>query len=747
MMPFKYCLFLALTTFFIPVYAQKKVDILQFVDPMIGTAGGACTFPGATTPLGMVQLSPSDDNKAREFCSGYNYSSSVIKGFAHNHFSGTGLSGMGDILLMPTTGELQMNAGTAENPESGYRSRFSHENERATPGYYSVWLDEPAVKVELTCTPRVGYHRYIFQRAGLQHVIIDPTHNIRESVLKTGIEIISDTEIRGFKFSQGACGKRTVYFYAKFSKPFSISGVTVNDQIHAENQKTEAKTAKAFVTYNGNGNDTVEVKVALSYVDYEGAKANYQAEAQSKKFKTVLAKAQNMWRDKVGKIQIETESKQQARIFYTAMYHAYIAPNIISDVNGNYVVEGKKYTSKGLTQYSNFSTWDTFRALHPLQTIIDQKTDADLINVMISRCTESKVGLYLWEALGHDNFCMIGYPSISAMADAALKNIKGVDPHLVYKCIREAAFDTTKSSPNYDKENGMNYYIKLGYMPAESLCSGSTTTENNYYDWCIAELAQKLGKKDDEKLFRERSVGYHHLFNKNTNYLWPKHLDGTWLVMDTASWTSLRPHYVSGNIWAYSAFTPHDMSGAIKLWGGKKKYAAWLDVITTTPLAMKGEQHVDISGFIGKYAHGDEPGHQIAYLYDFVGQPWKTQSLVREVMNTMYFDNNEGFINNEDCGQMSAWYIFSALGFYPVCPGDLQYFIGTPLYKKAVLNLENGKQFVVTSNNNSAENKYIQSATLNGKPYNNLYINHDEIMAGGELHFEMGPKPNIKWGI
>lgn len=725
---------------------KNKVDLLQFVDPMIGTDGTGHTFPGATTPMGMIQLSPSDDSRENNWCSGYHYSDKVLKGFAHNHFSGTGLGGMADILLMPTQGKLKMTAGTKENPDSGFRSRFSHKTEFASAGYYSVRLDDYDIKVELTCSNRVGFHRYIFQKNGDQHVIIDPTHNIREGILNTGIEIISDTEVRGFKCSQGACGKRTVYFYAKFSKPFSTSGIAVKDQLISETKQAEDKNVKAFVSFNGAGNDTVNVAVALSYVNYEGAKENYLAEAKGKTFNQVLQNTQNLWRDKISKIEIKTKSKEQARIFYTSMYHSFIAPNIISDVNGNYVIEGKQFKSAGLVQYSNLSTWDTYRATHPLLTIIDQKANVDIVNVLISRFTESKVGLALWEALGHDNFCMIGYPGISVMADAALKNMKGVDQQLVYECIRKAAFADGKASPNYGSNNGMSYYIKSGYIPAEVGCGVSKTTENNYYDWCIAQLAKKLGKPDDEKLFSKRSLGYRNLYNANTNYLWPKYADGKWLTMDTTKWDGLIKNYISGNIWAYSAYTPHDMTGAIELWGGKKKYSQWLDMLFTTPVKIKGEQHVDISGFIGKYGHGDEPGHQMPYSYDFVDQPWKTQKIIREIMTTMYSDKPNGFINNEDCGQMSSWYIFSALGFYPVCPGDLKYYIGTPLYPKAQIHLENGNNFTVLSINNSIKNKYIQSITLNGKPYSKLYITHDDIMQGGELVFKMGANPNFSLG-
>ena len=722
-------------------------DVLSYVDPMIGTDGKGSCFPGATTPLGMIQLSPSDDCQLKQWCSGYHYSDKVLKGFAHNHFSGTGLAGMGDFLLMPLGGKLQLTPGTKEDPDSGYRSRFSHKREKASAGYYSVYLDDNDVNVELTASPRVGFHRYTFGKAGQHHVIFDPAHRVRGNVKNAGIEIISDTELRGYKWeSDASCGNRKVYFYAKFSKPFTTSGVAVDGKL-VEGQKTaEAKTALAFVTYEGSSNEVVEVAVAISYVDYEGAKGNYLSEAPGKSFDQVCEEARAMWRDKVSRIQIDGASLDQKRIFYTGLYHAFITPNIISDANGNYMIEGQKYNSPGLVQLSNISNWDTFRALHPLWTIIDQKADAHFVNVLISRYTESKVGLALWEALGHDNCCMPGYPGISVMADAALKNLAGVDSEMVFKCIRQAAFAADKSSPYYGKDNGVKEYLKLGYVPAEVGCGTSFTMEYNYYDWCIAKLAKKLGKADDEKLFRQRSIGYRKLYNPAKNYIWPKYADGTWMDLDITQWEGLRKAYISGNIWSYSAYTPHDMAGAIALFGGPKKYAEWLDLMFTEPVNVKGDQHYDINGFIGKYAHGDEPGHQMPYSYDFVQQPWKTQALVRETMTTLYFNKPEGYINNEDCGQMSSWYIFSSLGFYPVCPGDLKYYIGAPLHGKATINLGNGKKFTVIAKNNPVGNKYVQSVTLNGKPYNNVYISHDDIMHGGELVFVMGSMPNYEWG-
>lgn len=745
----------------------KAKELLNYVDPMIGTDGRGSCFPGATTPMGMIQLSPSDDCQLKAWCSGYHYSDTTLKGFAHNHFSGTGLAGMGDLLLMPLGGKLQLNPGTKEDPDSGYRSRFSHDQENASPGYYSVELPDNQVRVELTASPRVGFHRYTFEKKGLHSVIFDPAHRVRGNVLNSGMEILSDTELRGYKYENSpSTGKRKVYFYVKFSKPFSNSGVTRQGEILKGRSLVESKYAGAFVSYNGTAGDVIEAAVAISYVDYAGAKANYESEAPGRTFDQVHEAARSLWRDKISRIEIDGATLDQKRIFYTGLYHAFIAPNIISDVNGNYMVEStrditpgandraeqdvKKTVSPDLVQLSNISTWDTYRTLQPLWTIIDQTADAHLVNVLCSRYTQTDRGIGLWEALGYDNCCMPGYDGISVMADAALKELPGVDPELVFSCIRKASMNDGGSSPYYGKDNGVDDYIRLGgWIPAEVKTSVSKTTENNYYDWCVAELAHKLGKTDDEKYFRQRSLGYRNLYNPKEKYLWPRFENGEWQEMDLTNWgdkqIGLNSVYISGNIWSYSAYTPHDMAGAIALWGGKEKYAAWLDKIFTTEIKMSGEQHFDISGFIGSYGHGDEPGHQMPYNYMFVGQPWKTQELVNQIMTTFYFNTPEGYINNEDCGQMSAWYIFSSLGFYPVCPGDLKYTLGAPLHPKATIHLENGNDFVVEAKNRTPENIYVLSVTLNGNPLNVPFLEHADIMNGGKLVFEMGPKPNPAW--
>lgn len=726
--------------------SQKTKDVLDYVNPMIGTDGIGHTFPGATTPLGMVQLSPSDNTPEWNWCSGYHYSDNTLKGFAHNHFSGTGLAGMGDILLMPTQGEVKVIPGTKNNPDSGYRSRFSHKKEKASPGYYSVFLDDYEINVELTATPRVGIHRYTFQKAGQQNVIFDITHGIAQNILNTSVERLSDSELVGSKYCDDiSCGRRKVYFYAKFSKPFKKFGIADSDILVANVNKRVGRNIKAYVQFEGAKNNTVEIAVAISYVDIEGAKANYEAEAKSRSFDEIHKDARELWREKIEKIQVEGTADEKKSIFYTAMYHSFITPNIISDVNGNYMLNGKKHNSPDLVQYSNFSTWDTYRATHPLWSIIDQKNNTNLVKVLTSRFTEAKSGLALWEALGIDNYCMIGYSGIAVMAEAALKHPKGLDKELIFNCIKQTAFRDGGASGNYGSDNGVRYYVNYGFIPGEVGCSVSKTTENNYYDFCISRLAQQLGKTDDYKYFQNRSLGYRNLFNKNTKYLWPRTVAGNWAPMDTTLWNSLKPHYVSGNIWAYSTYTPHDMLGVVKLYGGKENYASWLENMVETPLEMKGEQHVDIAGFIGKYSHGDEPGHQIPYLFNFVGKPWKSQKLVRQVMSEMYSHKPVGFANNEDCGQMSSWYIFSSLGFYPVAPTDLNYYFGSPLHKKAIIKLENGKTFTVVAKNNSTRNKYIQSVTLNGKELNRLYIKHEEIMSGGELVFEMGTTPNKEW--
>ncbi|WP_338238494.1 GH92 family glycosyl hydrolase [Persicobacter diffluens] len=716
-------------------------SVLDYVDPMIGTDGIGHTFPGATTPFGMVQLSPSNDFKSWNWCSGYHYSDEVLKGFAHTHISGAGLAALGDILMMPMTGEATTNPGTEENPESGYRSRFTHDKESAAAGYYQVELLDYDINVELTTSPRVGFHRYTFQNAGTAHVVIDPTHHIMETIFDTEIEQLSSTTIRGLKESEGEGGRRKVYFYAEFSRPLSALKLSRDGQWISDT-KANGEDIRAVASFNDlEAGAQLSVKVAISNVSYEGAEANFMAEAQDLQFDQALAATQALWKKQLGSIEVDVVEEEDKTVFFTALYHAFISPNIISDVTGEYIVEGKKYKTD-IPQYSNYSTWDTYRALHPLFTIIEQERSAEMVNSLSSRTSVSNVVLPKWECLGFDNVCMIGYNSVSPMADAILKNIPGINIEEAYEAMKMAAMDEGKHSPNYDV-NGMPDYKKINFVPGEIGCSVSKTVENNYFDWCLAQVAKQLGKAEDARLFGERALGYRHLYDENTGYLLPKKSDGISQPQNLTIWDDIIKNYVSGNIWGYSTYAPHDVSALMAMHGGPDKFEQFLDMIFQDTTEIVGEQHVDISGFIGKYGHGDEPSHHMPYLYTYAGKPWKTQEMVHQVMEEFYTAQPDGLINNEDLGQMSAWYIFSAMGFYPVCPGDLQYVFGSPKLKSAELKLENGKTFRMKANNIAKNNIYIKSLSLNGKPYTKTFIRHEDIMNGGELVYEMTDKPTL----
>lgn len=716
---------------------------IEYVDPMIGTGGTGHTFPGATTPFGMVQLSPSNEYKSWDWCSGYHYQDSIIKGFAHTHLSGPGLSGLGDILLMPSR-KAHTSPGTEADADSGYRARFSHDKEQAKAGYYALHLHEEDIQVELTAGSRMGYHRYTYGGSDEAYLIVDPNHHINENILDAGLEQLSDTEIQGYKHCEGwSAGERKQYFYAKFSRPIADFGLSLNGQ-RLPGNKGQGKGLMAQIRFDLAAGEEVEVQLALSSVSAAGARANFGAEAAAD-FEAAHEQARASWAAVLAKIELEGATEEQMTLFYTGLYHAFISPNLISDADGQYYVEGKVRQSD-LPQYSNYSTWDTYRGLHPLFTIIEQKHTAHFVNSLSSRVAVAGVGLPSWECLGYDNRCMIGYSAVSPIADAVLKEVPGIDVEAAYEAIRYAAFDRSKHSQVSDV-NGMDEYLKYGYVTAETGASVSKTTEQNYSDWAIARVAEKLGKAADQALFDRRAIGYRNYFDPQTGYLMPLAATGQQLALDTTKWNSLKGHYISGNIWAYSAYTPHDMAGIMQLHGGRQAYAEWLLGVFENESAVEGHQHVDISGFIGKYGHGDEPGHQMPYLFNYVGQPWRTQRYVNEVLTQFYKATpEEGFINNEDLGQMSAWYVLSALGFYPVAPGDGAYQLGAPLHPKAVLRLENGKAFTVLGEQVSPENIYVQEVKLNGQPYPYNYIRHEQIMEGGTLAFVMGPKPNKDWG-
>ncbi len=721
---------------------NNKKNVLGYVDPFIGTDAHGHTFPGATTPNGMIQLSPSNDFKNWDWCSGYHYSDSIIKGFAHTHVSGTGLAGLGDILVTGTTGEPKLKPGTESDPDEGYRSRFNHDNESASPGYYQVYLMDYDVNVELSASPRVGFHRYTFP-AGNSNIIIDPQHAIRESVVGTRLAIVGSNRIEGIKHSIGESGDRNTYFVAEFSRPFDKAGVGLGGIIEEDKREIEGRDARAFASFETEANERIEVKVALSFVNLEGARKNFEAEASNKNFDQALADAQKMWLEKINKIEV-SGPEEIRRIFYTGTYHSFIAPNLISDVDGKYFLNGEVYQTD-YPQYSTYSTWDTFRALHPLLNIIDQETNAMFVNSLVSRKTVSDIQQPLWELAGFDNMCMPGYSTTPVIADAIIKDVEGIiDAEGALQAMIEASVNQEKSSPNYGG-NGLEYYTSIGYVPAEIATSVSSTLEDAYYDWCIAMAAKKLGEMEVYEEYMQRAKTFVNVFNKEEKYFWPKKINGEWLEIDWNSWEGLIRNYISGNVWGYSTFVPHGVHSLIELQGGPEKFTEWLDKIVNDTSQIEGAMHVDISGFIGKYGHGDEPSQQFPYLYVYAGKPWRTQEIVRKVMLDFYNDTPSGMINNEDCGQMSAWYMFSAMGFYPACPGDGQYIIGSPYVENATINLESGKRFGISVKNLSKTNKYIKSVSLNGQSLDRAYILHEEIMNGGRLDFVMDDQPNKKW--
>lgn len=727
--------------FFAVSSAQSgRRTVLDEVDPFIGTGGHGHTFPGATTPFGMIQLSPDQNTKSGDWdwCSGYHYSSKTIMGFSHNHLSGTGWADLGDILVMPTTGKLNMLPGTEQHPESSYRSAFSHERESASPGYYSVILETYGVKAELTASPRVGFHKYTFPKSEQSNIIIDPTNKIFGTVYHTFVSIDGNNKIKGYSYSTGWGGKRFSYFVMEFSKPFKSSGVYENGN-QADKKMAIAKDAKAWVRFDTEKDEAIEVKVSLSPVSIENAQLNFDSEAKGVDFANAKKNAEETWLDVLNRFEIEGGTKDQRTIYYTGVYHTFIAPNLYMDVNGNYVAAEENMTAKWFTNYSTYSYWDGFRATHPLLTIMDQKHTKEFANSLISRYTDRKDHMPIWELCGYDNFCMLGYHSVSVIWDAISKGVPGIDKEKAFAAMKDASLTDKMSSS--DGGGGLNDYIKLGYTPSEKGASVSATLEYAYDDWCISKLAENMGKNEEAAIYRKRSQNFLKTFNKENMHFWPRQNNGEFLPdFPLNSWAKLQPHWVSGNIWAYDFFVPHNIPELIDLYGGKKAFEEKLDKTFNTPLKMEGEQHVDISGFIGSLGFGDEPGHQVPYLYNYTDAPAKTQKMVKYIRDNMYHAKPDGIVNNEDCGQMSSWYIFSSLGFYPVTPGSGEYAIGAPQFPKASLKLENGKAFTVVAEKISDKNIYVQKVTLNGKPIKNWILKHDDIMKGGELRFVMGNK-------
>jgi len=735
-----------------PEGKEAIVDNTKYVNTFIGTGGHGHTFPGATTPYAMVQLSPDTRTLGWDACGGYHFSDSSILGFSHTHLSGTGISDLGDFLFMPFSGEPKVDPGTPEDPDTGYRSRFSHEDEITAPGYYSVILKDYEIQAELTATTRAGFHRYNYKEEGQNGLIIDLAHTIYpDSNPNHELRVISDTEIEGFKGSGGWAHDQTAYFYAKFSKPFAVDFYDNGVKTTASNQ---AKSKKLLAVLTFSEGKEVLIKVGVSPVDYAGAKSNLDAEITGWNFDAVRESARDSWAKELSKINVEGGTKDEKTIFYTSLYHAAISPYTFSDVDGRYRGMDKRiHQSDGEVIYTVFSLWDTFRASHPLKTIIDPVRDNAFIKTLLTKYDQGGT-LPMWELVANYTGCMIGYHSVPVIVDAYFKGIRDFDIEKAYKAMVETAhYDTTGILfPSQDVQDKLMSKAKLyneeyGYVPCNlQTQSVSKALEYAYNDWCIAQMAKDLGKTDDYEFFMGRSKRYTEYYDAETGFMRGKTEDGKWREpFDPRFSQHGKDDYTEGNAFQWSWFVPHDVQGLIELVGGEEKFTEKLDTLFSTSSELTGEEvSSDITGLIGQYAHGNEPSHHITHMYNFVGQSWKTQELTHEIMSELYFNDPNGLAGNEDCGQMSAWYVLNAMGFYSFCPGEPMYSIGRPVFDQVEINLVNGKKFSIVAKNNGRENLYIQAVKLNGIGLDKPFFSHEDLMNGGTLEFEMGASVNLK---
>lgn len=714
---------------------QKSKKITSYVNPFIGTGGHGHTYPGATLPFGMVQLSPDTRINDWDGCSGYHYSDSTILGFSHTHLSGTGVGDYGDIRLMPTTGILQTNPGNSSRTEAGYRSFFSHDTEIAYPGFYKVYLEDYKIAVELTTTERAGFHKYRFPKSDSAHIIIDLTESvITEKILDLEINIENDSTISGKRQSQGWAANQHIYFVAQFSKPFQSFGITKSGELIPKLKAAKALDLKAWVDFTTEKNEEILVKVGISAVSIEGARKNLEAEIPHWNFEKIKQKAKEKWEKELSKIQVEGQNEADKYIFYTALYHSLLAPNIYSDMDGSYRGHDQQIHQANHPVYTVFSLWDTFRTEHPLLSIIDQKRTNDMIKSMLLMYEQGGL-LPVWELAANETNCMIGYHSVPVIADAILKDIGDFDQQL--------AFEAMLKSAQMDLFGLINYK-NVGYVKAdEESESVSRTLEYAYDDWCIAQIAKHLNDSINETYFTKRAQNYQNVFDPSTGFMRAR-INGGW--QQPFSPTEVNFHFTEANSWQYSLFVPQDINRLVDFLGGDTAFDKKLDELFSTNEELSGRHQSDITGLIGQYAHGNEPSHHMAYLYNYIGKPSKTQEVVNQIKTELYSNQPNGLSGNEDCGQMSAWYVMSALGFYPVTPASNTYIIGTPTFEKATIQLENGKQFIISAKKASKTNYFIQNAQLNGENYPKSYFSHSEIMDGGELSFAMSNNPNSEWG-
>jgi predicted alpha-1,2-mannosidase len=726
-------------------------DYTKFVNPFIGTGSvdslslSGSNFPGACLPFGLVQLSPDTREYPDDPCSGYDYKDSTILGFSHTHLNGTGCPDLYDFLFMPFGGELQWKAGSDDGTTKGFRSKFRHATEKATTGYYSVVLDDFNIKAELTATEHCGMQRYTFANKDPYHLIVDLDHSlVRNSpyryckILSSHVTVIDNKTIEGYRIISGWAKLRKVYFRAEFSRPFDSHVFKAGQYEFSDVPMANHSELKIIMNFNKDNDKPLIVKVGISSVSAEGAKENLNAEIKDFDFDKISALAKDSWNKELACIDVEGSDKQKT-IFYTGLYHLFIQPNNIADVSGHYLSTDnslKKAADK--KHYSTFSLWDTYRAAHPLYTLVQENRTAGFIISML-RQYETYGYLPIWQLWGTDTYCMIGNHAIPVIVDAYFKGIKGVDYKKAYEAVRASSKTSHKNAP-------FDLLDKYGYFPEDlQTQSVSLTLEIAYDDWCVAQMAKKMGFTDDYNYFMKRLNCYKNLFDPKSGFFRAKSSKGEWIepFNPLAYGGNGGYPFTEGNAWQYLWYVPQDVYAFIDLMGGDKKFTQKLDTFFTLE-AKPGDVNGNASGFIGQYAHGNEPSHHIVYLYDYTNEPWKAQYYSAKILNELYNDQSSGYSGNEDCGQMSAWYIFSAMGFYPVNPANGIYCFGSPQLTKATINLASGKQFSMITHDASATNVYIQKIMLNGKPYEKNFITHADIVAGGSIEFFMGNTPNQK---
>ena len=740
--------------------AQDKVD---FVDPRIGTKGMGHTFPGACYPNGIVQLSPDTDTIPHNidgsyqkgtyaYCAGYQYDDKSIVGFSHTHLNGTGHADLGDILLMPTVGDIQLNPGTSENPDSGYRSRFSHEREKSRPGFYQVLLDDYNIDVKLTATKRAGVHQYSYPKdAKVGNLILDLVHGIYNydgKVLWANLRVESDTLLTGYRITNGWAKVNYTYFAISLSKPIQNYGYTNHGNEpysgfwrkfgNVKNfPEMGARKLTAYFDFDISDGKPLEVKCALSAVSTQGAVESLNRETGGKSFDMIEQEARGAWNNIMSGIEVEGESDATYNL-YSSMYHTRINPSVYMDYDGKYRgVDHQIHEAKDFTNYTVFSVWDTYRALHPLYNLLYPSLSKDLISSFMAHQSQSvHKSLPIWSHMGNENWCMIGYHGVSVVADAFVKGIPMND---------NKAMIAVDESANIAYLDGLDEYVANGYVPLErSGSAASVTLEYAYDDFAIYQMAKKQGNKELASKYRERAFSYRNLFDKSIGFIRPKYRDGSF----KKDFDVLNTHgegFIEGNSWNYSLYVPHDVDGLIDLIGGDDKFIQRLDSLFTVDLPASYYAHtedVTKEGLMGNYVHGNEPSHHVPYMYMWTSEPWKTQYYVRELMDTKYKNRIDGLCGNDDCGQMSAWYIFSSMGFYPVCPGTNQYIIGAPYFEYMNISLENDKKLIIKAPNVSSKNRYVKKVFLNGKEHKDAFFTHEQLIGGAEIVFEMSSRPN-----